>query len=376
MADFAFDQYAINPRLTEWLKGGGTGGSPDRRLMDGPRSAPTDPMARTNPGTSGPTAPAPTQTAPAPTQSGGGAPGASPQAQQFIRDWQASHPPTRESYLGLIDAMKAAGFPVERPTHAGGTLPSDDKISVGGQIIDILPNVDGNGNATSWGFNMSPDDWWINGQPASDAFGAPPRSDGGDGPGGMGGDPMNSPLLKPYGEFTPTDPNKIADTPAFKFRMDQGLNALERSSAARGTSLTGGTLKDLTEFAQGLASTEFGAQWNRDLQGYTTNRDTSWGNQDRAYDKLSDFTKTGLAGANTVNNSSSGYGDNTQANTDRQSDLETGQGDANAASQLAKQRASNDAGAAVANTIGAIDWSKFMKRRVDPVRGATPRPGE
>lgn len=57
----------------------------------------------------------------------------------------------------------------------------------------------------------------------------------------------------------------LAQTPGYQFVRDEVLGALERSAAARGTNLTGGLLKDLQDRAAGLASTEFGNEFGRNL---------------------------------------------------------------------------------------------------------------
>lgn len=46
--------------------------------------------------------------------------------------------------------------------------------------------------------------------------------------------------------------------PGYQFRLDEGQRAIEGSAAARGGVMSGKNLKDLTEFAQGTASSEFG----------------------------------------------------------------------------------------------------------------------
>jgi hypothetical protein len=51
--------------------------------------------------------------------------------------------------------------------------------------------------------------------------------------------------------------------PGFEFRLSEGQKALERSAAARGGLLSGGTLKELERFAQGTASQEFQSAFNR-----------------------------------------------------------------------------------------------------------------
>jgi hypothetical protein len=82
-----------------------------------------------------------------------------------------------------------------------------------------------------------------------------------------GGVPLSS--LAP-GAAAPAAPGVIGQgleqTPGFQFRLGEGLKALERSAAARGTLLTGGTLKGLQRYAQDYASGEYGQRVNQ-LQG-------------------------------------------------------------------------------------------------------------
>lgn len=61
----------------------------------------------------------------------------------------------------------------------------------------------------------------------------------------------------------------ITVDPGYKFRLEQGQMARERGAAARGGLLSGGHMKDLEDFSQGLASQEFQAGTNRlyDLYG-------------------------------------------------------------------------------------------------------------
>jgi hypothetical protein len=51
--------------------------------------------------------------------------------------------------------------------------------------------------------------------------------------------------------------------PGYQFRLGEGLKALERSAAARGTLLTGGTLKGLQRYAQDYASNEYQNRFNQ-----------------------------------------------------------------------------------------------------------------
>lgn len=52
-------------------------------------------------------------------------------------------------------------------------------------------------------------------------------------------------------------------SPGYQFRLDQGKKALERSQASRGNLLSGGALKELEQYSQGIASDEYGSYLNQ-----------------------------------------------------------------------------------------------------------------
>lgn len=54
-------------------------------------------------------------------------------------------------------------------------------------------------------------------------------------------------------------------SPGYDFRMGEGLRAVEGSAAARGLLQSGGTLKGINRFAQGLAADDFNQQFNRQM---------------------------------------------------------------------------------------------------------------
>lgn len=62
---------------------------------------------------------------------------------------------------------------------------------------------------------------------------------------------------------TKLDPSQIANDPGYQFRMQQGQQALERSASARGMLNSGGALKSLARYSQGVASDEYQNAWNR-----------------------------------------------------------------------------------------------------------------
>ena len=79
--------------------------------------------------------------------------------------------------------------------------------------------------------------------------------------------------IAPYMEFGKTgisglqgllnDPNSIDQSNAYKFRFDQGLQAKDRSAAARGGLYSGGHSADLLAYGQGMGSQEYDNQWGR-----------------------------------------------------------------------------------------------------------------
>lgn len=55
----------------------------------------------------------------------------------------------------------------------------------------------------------------------------------------------------------------LQQDPGYQFRMDQGVNALDRSAAARGMINSGAQQKALTQYGQGLASSELNNAFQR-----------------------------------------------------------------------------------------------------------------
>lgn len=54
--------------------------------------------------------------------------------------------------------------------------------------------------------------------------------------------------------------------PGYQFALDQGTQALDRSAASRGLLLSGGQLKDLTAYGQGMGSQLFNNYFNQNQQ--------------------------------------------------------------------------------------------------------------
>lgn len=60
-----------------------------------------------------------------------------------------------------------------------------------------------------------------------------------------------------------------SEDPSYQFRLNEGQKQVDNSAAARGSTLSGGALKALQKYGQGMASTEFQNSYNR-LAGLST----------------------------------------------------------------------------------------------------------
>lgn len=88
--------------------------------------------------------------------------------------------------------------------------------------------------------------------------------------------PFQSPgAWKAPAEFKAPTVADLQTDPAYQFRQEQGQKAIERSAAAKGTLLTGGTLQDVASFADNLASQEFDKLYQRSFGEWKTSYDDS-----------------------------------------------------------------------------------------------------
>lgn len=78
-------------------------------------------------------------------------------------------------------------------------------------------------------------------------------------------------LTGPGGDWSkPLSSSDIQMDPGFAFRMQQGQQALDRSGAARGMTLSGQQVQGLTDYGQNMGSQEYGAAWNRAMSDRST----------------------------------------------------------------------------------------------------------
>lgn len=121
------------------------------------------------------------------------------------------------------------------------------------------------------------------------------------------------------GEFgRPFTAEMMAADPGLQYRMQQANLALERSASARGRLLSGGTIRNIAELNQSLASQEFGAAYERDRLGKADE-----------FTRLSSLSNTGLTAASALGEVSQGLGSSL-------SDLYTGMGAVRGSAEITK----------------------------------------
>lgn len=216
---------------------------------------------------------------------GGGAGGYQPFDQAMMQQILRRYPPTN-------DGIRQAAAELDRTFGPGVVSLLDhperlDKFRLpNGQVIDVVGGAGGPNPTHAWMV---------------------------EGPGHGGGAGMG------YG----AGPLGPGSSPDYQFVFDEGRKAIEKSAAAKGTLMTGGTLKALARYGSGVASGEYQNTFNR----------------------LYSTAQLGLQGAGGVVNAGSAYGRSI-------GDLMTQRGNAQAAGQVGAANAWGGTIGDVAN-IGA-----------------------
>ena len=69
--------------------------------------------------------------------------------------------------------------------------------------------------------------------------------------------------LEGASDYTPFGMDQFQQDPGYAFRMSEGMKALERGAAARGSLMSGATMKGLQRYGQDFASQEYTNAFNR-----------------------------------------------------------------------------------------------------------------
>lgn len=118
-----------------------------------------------------------------------------------------------------------------------------------------------------------------------------------------------SAALQPGGELSggygqqfqaPTE-QQVEQTPGYQFQLQQGQQAIERSAAAKGSLLNGGTAKALDNYSQGLASTTYQNAYDRALQSFGTNYNIWNTDRNNQFNRLAGLSGFGASSAASLN---------------------------------------------------------------------------
>jgi hypothetical protein len=97
----------------------------------------------------------------------------------------------------------------------------------------------------------------------------------------------------PYSTFTAPTALTEKNDPGYQARLKLGTDALQRSAAARGSLLTGGTAQGLNQFAQDYASNEYGNVYNRAFNNNAFDYNSFNQNQANQYNRLASLAGVG-----------------------------------------------------------------------------------
>lgn len=95
--------------------------------------------------------------------------------------------------------------------------------------------------------------------------------------------------------------NSLADlqaTPGYQFQLEQGLQGVNNSAAARGGLLSGANMKAINDYAQGQASTGYASAWERAQNAYTN----AFGRNQQKFTNLQSMANNGQNAAGSQGN--------------------------------------------------------------------------
>lgn len=149
----------------------------------------------------------------------------------------------------------------------------------------------------------------------------------------------------PYSKFTAPTGLTEQNDPGYQARLKLGTDAIQRSAAARGSLLTGGTAQALNQFGQDYGSNEYSNVYNRAFNTNAANYNQFAQNQANQFNRLGALSGVGQETAQQL-----GYLGNQASNNVTSNLLGTAQGMGNAYQNAAAANASGIVG-------GANAWS-------------------
>jgi hypothetical protein len=126
--------------------------------------------------------------------------------------------------------------------------------------------------------------------------------------GSLLGTPGQGLLQNWTGQFNAPTAAEAEATPGYQFQLKAGQDAIQNSAAGQGSLLSGRTLADLNNYAQGTASTNYQNTFNNALTQYQSGYNTFLNNQNNQYSRLMGLSGEGLSAAGGAGSLISGIG--------------------------------------------------------------------
>ena len=166
--------------------------------------------------------------------------------------------------------------------------------------------------------------------------------------------------------YAPFNYNQNTD-PGTQFRLQQGLNAMNATAAARGGLISGNALKAGQDYGQAQGSQEYGAAFNRYLQNYANSQNTFQMNRNNLINPLQFLSSQGQASAANQAANVGQFGTSQAANI-------TGGANALAAGQIGSANAYNTALGGIGNAAQTAAMLNMYGNRNTSAYGASSSP--
>lgn len=162
-----------------------------------------------------------------------------------------------------------------------------------------------------------------------------------------------------------------ANDPGYAFRLQEGQKALQRSAAAKGGLLSGGTAKAEQQYGQDYASNEYGNVYNRALGEYQQRYNIFNQNQTNQYNRLASLAGVGQTTAQQLGSAGQNFansaGNILQSSGNAQA---SGINNAAAANASAYQNSGNIWGSTLSNLGGGLSnlllTQQYLKQQQQP----------
>lgn len=144
------------------------------------------------------------------------------------------------------------------------------------------------------------------------------------------------------------DAGQFREDPGYQFAFDEGQRAIERSAAARGTLGSGGTLRALVRYGQGMADQQYGNWWDRQRAV-----------QADKFNRLSTIAGTGQTTATNLGTMGQNFATQQSGTLRNIADMHLQGGNARASSYLHRGAISADQWNKIGDTLGGMIGSRF-----------------